>query len=113
MGLFPRSLYFYKIMVDGEVSTKIFKLFKLPTETKRKLLQGMMGELRPDENRRCKQYFYKHFADNGLEKKGVVNQAAYIMERQKGECQAVDGNLGNADYDAYLMKKLHADAALA
>lgn len=100
-------------MTDGQVSTKIFKLFKLPTETKRRLIQGMQGELTPDENERCKKFFYKHFADNGLESLGVVNQAAYILERQKGECQDVDGNLGNADFDKYLMKKLHADAALA
>jgi|21_taG_2_1085346.scaffolds.fasta_scaffold37513_1 hypothetical protein len=100
-------------MTDGQVSTKIFKLFKLPTETKRKLIQGMMGELTPDENERCKKFFYKHFADNGLENRGVVNQAAYIMARQKGECQSVDGNLSNPDYDKYLMKTLHADAALA
>ncbi len=100
-------------MVDGEVSTKIFKLFKLPTETKRRLLQGMMGELSHDDNERCKRFFYKHFADNGLEQLGVMNQAAYLIEKQKGECEAVDGTTGNADYNKFLMKKLHKDAALA
>ena len=100
-------------MVDGQVSTKIFNLFKIPTETKRKLIQGMMGELTPDENERCNKFFYKHFADNGLENLGVVNQAAYIMERQRGECASVDGNLSNPEFDKYLMKKLHADASLA
>ena len=100
-------------MIDTNVSTKHLKLYTLPTEEKRKLLQGMMGLLTPNENERCKKYFYRNFADNGLEVEGVANQAAYLIERQKGECLAVDGNLGNADYDAYLMKKLHRDAALA
>jgi hypothetical protein len=101
------------MITDGQVSQKIMKLYKLPTETKRKLISGMMGQLRPDENERCKKYFYKHFADKGLEVKGVVNQAAYILERQRGECAAVDGILSNPEYDKYLMKRLHNDAAMA
>jgi hypothetical protein len=100
-------------MVDGQVSTKIMKLFKLPTETKRRLLQGMMGQLTKDENERCKKYFYRHFADKGLENLGVMNQAAYILERQRGECAATDGNLSNPDYDDFLKRKLHDDARLA
>ena len=97
-------------MVDGQISTKIMQLFKLPTETKRRLIQGMAGELTPDENFRAKQFFYKHFADKGLEAKGVVNQAAYIMARNSGECQAVDGTTSNPDYDKWLFNKLHKDA---
>jgi hypothetical protein len=102
-----------KITSDGIVSTKIMKLCALPTETKRRLLQGMMGQLRPDENDRCKKYFYRHFADKGLEQLGVMNQAAYSMERQRGECAETDGVLSNEDYDNFLKKKLHRDAALA
>lgn len=97
-------------MTNGQVSTKIMKLFQLPTETKRRLIQGMMGELTPNENHRARQFFYKHFADKGLEQKGVVNQAAYLLARQNGECEAVDGNTSNPDYDKYLFNKLHKEA---
>ena len=102
-----------KVTTDGVVSTKIMKLCGLPTETKRRLLRGMMGELRPDDNDRCKRFFYQNFADKGLEQLGVMNQAAYIMERQRGECAASDGVLSNLDFDNFLQKKLHRDAALA
>jgi hypothetical protein len=100
-------------MIDSNVSTKHLGMYALPTEEKRKFLQGMMGQLTPDENERCKKFFYRNFADKGLEKKGVVNQAAYLLERQKGECLEVDGTVGNADYDKYIMKKLHKEAAVA
>ena len=100
-------------MIDSDVSTKHLGMYTLPTEVKRKFLQGMMGQLTPDENERCRKFFYRNFADDGLETKGVVNQAAYLMERQKGECLAVDGNLSNPDFDAHIMKKLHKEASAA
>lgn len=98
------------ITTDPQVSQKIMKLFKLPTETKRKLIQGMQGQLTKGENERAKAFFYKHFADKGLEAHGVVNQAAYLLEKQKGECEAIDGNTSNPDYQKWLFNKLHKEA---
>ena len=100
-------------MIDSNVSTKHLGMYALPTEEKRKFLQGMMGQLTPDENERCRKFFYRNFADKGLETKGVVNQAAYLLERQEGECLEVDGNVGNPEFDKYLMKKLHKEASAA
>lgn len=98
------------ITTDAQVSQKIMKLFQLPTETKRRLIQGMMGQLTKGENERAKQFFYKHFADKGLESLGVVNQAVYLLEKQKGECESVDGNTNNEDYQKWLFGKLHKEA---
>lgn len=70
----------------------------------------MLGQLSKGENERAKAFFYKHFADKGLEAHGVVNQAAYLLARQNGDCEKVDGNTSNPEYEKWLFNKLHKEA---
>jgi hypothetical protein len=87
-------------------NSKIMKLLGLPLKERVGLLKKLMKN---DE--RAWQYFYRNFADDGLVEGKSMNQFHYMMALD--ECEKVDGNRGNQDFNDYIYKKAHKDALTA
>lgn len=82
------------------------KMLNLPLKERVGLLKKLMAN---DE--RAWQYFYKNFADEGIEEGKTMNQFHYMMALD--ECEKVDGTRGNADFNDYIYKKSYKNARLA
>jgi hypothetical protein len=86
--------------------SKIMKLLNLPLKERVGLLKKLMAN-----DQRAWQYFYRNFADGGLVEGKSMNQFHYMMALD--ECEKIDGNRGNADFNKYIYKKAHASAMTA
>jgi hypothetical protein len=86
--------------------SKILKLLNLPLKERVDLLKKLMNN-----DQRAWQYFYRNFADGGLEAGRTMNQFHYMIALD--ECEKVDGTRGNDDFNDYIYKKAHKDALLA
>jgi len=87
-------------------NSKIMKLLELPLKERASLLKKLMAN-----DQRAWQYFYRNFADGGLVEGKSMNQFHYMLALD--ECEKIDGNRGNADFNKYIYKKAHKDALTA
>ena len=86
--------------------SKIMKMLELPLKERVDLLKKLMAN---DE--RAWQYFYRNFADGGLVDGKSMNQFHYMMALD--ECEKIDGNRGNDEFNEYIYKKAHKNALSA
>lgn len=79
------------------------KMLELPLKERVDLLKKLMKN-----DQRAWKYFYQNFADDGLVEGQSMNQFHYLMALD--ECEKVDGNRGNKDFNDYIYKKSYKDA---